>query len=247
MKAPVYDMIHRAEQGWWYRGRMAAARAMLRGARVVPRGRALDYGAGHGAMRAFFAGYDPVDALEVYPEARATCMTRGYERVLADEGELLASAERYACVGAFDVIEHIEDDGGFLSRLTSRLEPGGILVVTVPAHQFLYGPYDEAAQHFRRYAKGELGRKLVAAGFEILRISYWNMALFPVAALLRLLGSESGGSLSPSPVVDKLLGWLVLGEALLLRLLPLPMGLSIVCVARVAPDRGPGLKADSAG
>jgi len=247
MKAPVYDMIHRAEQGWWYRGRMAAAQAAFRRARVVPRGRALDYGAGYGAMRAFFSGYAAVDALEVYPEARTSCLTRDYEQVFADEDELLASPAKYACVGAFDVIEHIEDDALFLERLTAKLEPGGILIVTVPAHPFLFGPYDEAAKHFRRYTKAELRQKLADAGFEILWLSYWNMALFPIAALVRLVGSESGGSLTPSAAVDRLLGWVLACEALLLRLVALPMGLSLVCVARVGPGRRSGLKGDSAG
>jgi hypothetical protein len=232
MKPHVYDLIHDAERGWWYRGRSAAVRAVFRRAGVVPHGRALDYGAGYGAMREFFSGYEPVDALEVYPEARVSCSTRGYERVFADDEELLGASQGYGCIGAFDVIEHIEDDGQFLARLYSKLEPGGVLIGTVPAHQFLYGPYDEAAKHFRRYGKREISTKLAAAGFEVLRMSYWNMLLFPVAGLFRLFGKGSGDSLSPSAVVDTILGWIVASEALVLRFLPLPMGLSIVFVAQ---------------
>jgi SAM-dependent methyltransferase len=232
MKAPVYDMIHRAERGWWYRGRSAAVLSMVNRAGIVPRGRALDYGAGYGAMRGIFSGYKSVDALEVYPEARMSCATRGYENVYRNDEEMLASYEQYGCVGAFDVIEHIEDDSRFLTEILSKLDPGGLLVATVPAHQFLFGPYDEAAKHFRRYSRAELERKLVAAGFDVLNMSYWNMSLFPIAALLRLFHTNTGGSLSPSPTVDKLLGWIVLFEAMLLRFLPLPMGLSIVFVAQ---------------
>lgn len=232
MKAPVYDMIHHAERGWWYRGRTAAIRAIINRARVLPRGKALDYGAGYGAMREIFAEYTSVDAVEVYPEARASCKTRGYDHLFETAENMLSSSDKYGCVGAFDVIEHIEDDSGFLADVFSKLEPGGVLIGTVPAHQFLFGPYDEAAKHFRRYEKGPLQKQLAAAGFSVRSISYWNMLLFPVAALLRLFGTETGGSLSPPLVLDKILGWVVLAEALCLRIFPLPIGLSIVFVAQ---------------
>lgn len=232
MKPPVYDMIHHAERGWWYRGRTAAVRAMINRAGVLPRGKALDYGAGYGAMRQIFAGYTSVDAVEVYAEARASCANRGYDNLFATAAEMLSSSDKYSCVGAFDVIEHIEDDSAFLSDILFKLEPGGVLIGTVPAHQFLFGPYDEAAKHFRRYEKGPLQKQLAAAGFAVRSISYWNMLLFPVAALSRLFRIEAGGSLSPTPFVDKMLGWVVLAEALCLRSFALPMGLSIVFVAQ---------------
>jgi SAM-dependent methyltransferase len=232
MKAPVYDMIHQAEKGWWYRGRSSALRALMVRGKVSPQGNALDYGAGYGAMKEFFSGYTSVDALELYPKARSACVSRGYREVFAEEKELLSSPRTYNCVGAFDVLEHIDDDSGFLTRIATKLNTSGIFVATVPAHQFLFGPYDEDAKHFRRYAKNELQQKLLGAGFDILAISYWNMSLFPVAALLRFFGSKTGGTLSPSPFIDRVLGWVVSCEAFFLRFFPLPMGLSIVVVAR---------------
>ena len=238
MKPPVYELINQAEGGWWYRGRSAAVRAMIHRAGVVPRGRALDYGAGFGAMREIFSGYKSVDALEVYAEARMACATRGYENLFANADEMAASSETYGCVGAFDVIEHIEDDSRFLAQIFSKLDPEGVLIATVPAHQFLFGPYDEAAKHFRRYQMDELRKMLAKEGFEVLTMSYWNMSLFPVAALLRLLRTRTGSSLSPSPATDKILSWVVLFEATLLRFLPLPMGLSIVFVAKTTQTTG---------
>ncbi len=157
---------------------------------------------------------------------------RGYERVFSNDDEVHAQSGKYGCIGAFDVIEHIDNDSQFLAQISLLLEPGGVLVATVPAHQFLYGPYDEAARHFRRYEKSELHHKLRAAGFEVIQISYWNMSLFPVAALLRLFGTKTGGSLSPSAITDKILGWIVATEAFALRFVPLPIGLSIVFVAQ---------------
>jgi SAM-dependent methyltransferase len=237
MRAPVYELIHEAEGGWWYRGRSAAVRAVMHRAGMVPFGRALDYGAGFGAMREIFSAHRSVDALEVYAEARMACAARGYGNLFANDDEMLASSGAYGWVGAFDVIEHIADDSRFFAQILSKLEPRGVLIATVPAHPFLFGPYDEAAHHFRRYRKDELCKKLVAAGFEILTMSYWNMSLFPVAALLRLFRTRAGGSLSPLPAVDKILGWVVLCEAILLRYFPLPMGLSIVFLAKKSAGR----------
>jgi hypothetical protein len=236
MKPPVYDMIHHAERGWWYRGRTAAVRAMINRAGMLPRGKALDYGAGYGAMREIFAGYTSVDAVEVYPEARLSCANRGYDKLFATAEEMLCSPDQYGCVGAFDVIEHIEHDSAFLADVMSKLEPGGVFIGTVPAHQFLFGPYDEAAKHFRRYEKGPLQKQLAAAGYLVRSISYWNMLLFPVAALSRLFRIEAGGSLSPPPIADTVLGWIVLAEALWLRSFALPMGLSIVFIAQKPPS-----------
>jgi len=65
------------------------------------------------------------------------------------------------------VLEHIEDDRGTLADMLAILQPGGRLVLLVPALQWLYGSLDEQLLHFRRYEKTELLEKLGAAGFAI--------------------------------------------------------------------------------
>jgi len=63
-----------------------------------------------------------------------------------------------------DVIEHIENDAAELQRAYKHLKKGGHLIILVPAHQWLYSPFDEAIGHFRRYNKGML-KKAIPQGF----------------------------------------------------------------------------------
>lgn len=70
-------------------------------------------------------------------------------------------------IGAYDVLEHIEQDEAVLLELREALVPGGGIILTVPQHMSLWSAEDQIAHHVRRYEPGELRRKVVAAGFEI--------------------------------------------------------------------------------
>lgn len=95
-------------------------------------------------------------------------------------------------VGLFDVLEHIEDDLGFLKSLRDRLSPGGRVYLTVPAYQFLWSEYDATAGHFRRYTAKRLRNTFLAAGFEIDFLSYFFWFLPPPLFLGRTLPSLLG-------------------------------------------------------
>lgn len=82
-----------------------------------------------------------------------------------------AAFDQVVCL---NVLEHLEDDVEALRRISAALRPGGDLLLLVPAHPGLYGPMDRLAGHFRRYTRRELGKKLAAAGFEILENHYFN-------------------------------------------------------------------------
>ena len=99
--------------------------------------------------------------------------------------------------GLFDVIEHIEDDTGFLSEVNTCMAGGGHLFVTVPAYGFLWSRADTAAGHFRRYTLRGLKKKLVLSGFELLYSTYIFQIIVPPIFLFRtvpgLLGMDKGG------------------------------------------------------
>lgn len=75
-------------------------------------------------------------------------------------------------IGVFDVVEHIEDDVGFLKHLWDLLVPGGMLYLTVPAYQFLWSQADVEGGHFRRYTLSNLKKKMRHSGFDISYSSY---------------------------------------------------------------------------
>ncbi len=99
-------------------------------------------------------------------------------------------------IGAFDVIEHLDDDEKILRRFWQEIRPGGHLIVTVPAHQGLWSYFDDLAHHRRRYAPAELECKLVSAGFADIYVTQFMAALFPPMWLKRRLLGEQAAKLS---------------------------------------------------
>lgn len=97
------------------------------------------------------------------------------------------SKKQIDCIGAFDVLEHINQDELVLENIYNVLVPGGILVVTVPQHPFLWSMADEVAQHVRRYTAEELHQKLQNAGFQLLFSSSFVTLLFPFLVLSRAM------------------------------------------------------------
>jgi len=140
-------------------------------------------------------------------------------------------------VVASDVLEHIEDDLAAVWEIARVLRPGGAVVISVPAHPWLFSEHDAALHHFRRYSKATLRDLLKRGGLRIRRISYWNAALFPAICLHRLLvkprrGREPRSDTSSSPwLINEALAALLAAEAAVLRHAPLPWGVSLVAVA----------------
>ncbi len=146
----------------------------------------------------------------------------------------------YDVIFMLDVLEHLEDDRGMLAEIRDTLEPGGRFYASVPAHPFLWSHHDEINQHQRRYRRRELKRKLLAAGFKLSKLSYWNMSgLLPTLAA-RLLRPRAGSSDSTDFELGNALALKLYGGALrlenrLLKHFPLPLGVSLIAVAECQP------------
>jgi SAM-dependent methyltransferase len=92
----------------------------------------------------------------------------------------------YDAIGSYDVLEHIADDQGVLRNMARALRPGGTLVLTVPQHPWLWSDTDVAAEHVRRYRRGELIGRVSAAGLEVVRCTSFVTTLLPVLVAARL-------------------------------------------------------------
>lgn len=88
-------------------------------------------------------------------------------------------------IGAFDVIEHLENPALFLSEVYRVLKPGGIFICSVPAYQWLYSDFDQSIGHFRRYSTKSLKRQLHSSGLESIKIRFLFGFLVIPAFLLR--------------------------------------------------------------
>jgi SAM-dependent methyltransferase len=141
-------------------------------------------------------------------------------------------------VGAFDVIEHIEDDEGVLREVHLALRPGGTLLLTVPQHPWLWSDQDDYAHHVRRYTRDELQGKLRAAGFKVAWQTSFVSLLLPMMLLSRLGGR---GARNPDPFREfRIPRWLDAALYLVMRVeigliklgVRMPVGGSLMMVAK---------------
>jgi len=94
--------------------------------------------------------------------------------------------ERFDLIFLFDVLEHITDEDRFLKALMFHLAPGGKVVVNLPAGEWAYSAYDEAAGHVRRYSIRTLRAAAERNDLEVTDRSYWGLPLVPALALRKL-------------------------------------------------------------
>ncbi len=240
-----YAAIQR--EHWWYLARAEILEAIL--ARHLPRDRQrviLDIGCGPGGMRPLLSQFGRLVSTDFTFEALRFCAAQKLDYLVAADGMRLPfDTGRFDAAVAFDVIEHLKDDGLGVRELYRVLKPQGWLFVTVPAFQFLWGRQDVVNQHFRRYNARDLGTLVREAGFTIEQISYFNTFLFPPVAALRLiyrflrLDRSHGGKELKSDFSVPSRGWLnelprriFAAEKPFLMNGNLPFGVSLLCVAR---------------
>ncbi|CAN5445819.1 hypothetical protein BH10PSE7_BH10PSE7_07580 [soil metagenome] len=182
--------------------------------------------------------FGAVDAFELDDEARAIArrkMPIDVKPGMLPEGVPFAS-DTYDIVLALDVLEHVEKDVESLAVLCAKLSPGGRLIVTVPAHPWMWSSHDVKHHHYRRYTHRRLTDALKAAGLRPVRMSYFNTFLFPVAAAIRLIRNLIGGSSNsddrmPSPAINSILKSVFSAERSLVARHNLPVGVSLLAVA----------------
>ncbi len=143
-------------------------------------------------------------------------------------------------IGAFDVLEHIEEDVAVLAQVNAALKPHGFILLTVPQHPWLWSAADEYAHHARRYSAADLHEKLKAAGFQVLRSTSFVTTLLPAMMASRLLRKDVPGKQFDAAMEFRISPWLntlffhLLGFelALIRRGVDFPAGGSRLVVAR---------------
>lgn len=148
--------------------------------------------------------------------------------------ELVEEDKTYPQIICLDVIEHIENDDDALKHINKLLSPGGKLVLTVPAHQYLYSKRDEDIGHYRRYSKYELLEKMRNAGFSINRCRYWNFLGYLITLiLLKINGKGVDDDFRKSKSFFSRLEQFLLKQwfVYIENNIPLPIGLSLIIEA----------------
>lgn len=241
MERLVYDqMAELDERHWWYRARREVLEALIRRVVRPPRdAKILEIGCGTGHNFAMLSAFGNVDAVELDEQVRRFAEKRlGREIMSAPLPELAGVADgSYDLIGAFDVIEHIEDDRAGVASIAAKLKPSGKFIMTVPAHAWMWSAHDVVNHHKRRYSKGALRRLIQSSPLRLESIGYFNSLLFPAAVAERLAskarGKEDAELKLPSAPLNAALEHTFAAERHLIGRVPLPPGLSLYAVASV--------------
>jgi SAM-dependent methyltransferase len=242
MRREEYATLLRVEDAhWWYRQLRRVVRFHLD--RWLPAWRdvaILDAGCGTGGNLAHLAGARRRVGLDFSPDALAGCRTRGLpELVRGDATALPFASGSFGAALSMSVIYHewVRDPAAALRELHRVLEPGGLLLVDVPAYPSLFSEHDRAVMTARRFRAPELRALVESAGFEVLRITHWMTLLFPaiwLARRLRFFAKDrdfESTDVAPGGT-NGVLDLLMRTEAALWQRIPLPFGVSIHCAAR---------------
>jgi SAM-dependent methyltransferase len=210
-----FDELARLEaRNFWFRARNALIVDAIR--RHWPHARSfLEVGCGTGYVLAGLAAAFPAMRLhgsELFAEGLPHAARRVPQaRLMQMDARDIPYRDEFDLVGAFDVIEHIEDHVAVAHAIHDALVPGGGAILTVPQHPELWSRSDDYACHVRRYRPGELEALLETAGFRILSSTSFVSLLLPALALSRLL--SRGGTAPADPTAEFRLPGLV-NEAL---------------------------------
>lgn len=233
----AHDTTH-----WWYRARREILSDYLTRWGGLPRdARILEIGCGTGHNLPMLAQFGEVDAIEIDESAGKFAAERLGKPIGTSPLPELAGVEtgKYDLVAVLDVIEHVEDDVAALKSIAERLKPGGKILITVPAHQWMWSAHDVVNHHKRRYSKDTLTAALRKAGLGWKKLHWFNSLLFPAAVAARMLGRLTGKDDSddspPAGPVNAIFERVFRLERHLVGRLPLPPGLSIVVLAE--PNR----------
>lgn len=262
MEPREYQTLYRQEEEyWWYRalrrlvaeeveGALAARRAGERPPRI------LDAGCGTGGMllrleaSAHGIGTPTLHGTDCSRLALSLARRRGpFALSAASVDRLPYRSGSFDLIVSLDVLYHrqVTSDSAALREFARCLRPGGVVVLNLPAYEWLRSSHDAAIHTARRYHRAGLRRLLTGAGLRVERITYWNTLLFPGLAAVRLLrrharpGHENGSGPASDvrPVaapLNRLLEEVLRLERLCLKRTDLPFGLSLLALAEKPED-----------
>jgi len=239
MQSYLYDDLYELEDThWWHLAKRRLVFALIHRYATREHPRILDIGCGTGKNIEAWSRLGFTAGIDIEPRAIAYCRKRGIAHVRRGKAErsgLLRSSVNV--VTMLDVLEHT-DDTLVLPEIARILSEHGILIVTVPAYPWLWSTWDVVLHHRRRYTKNELCRTLSAYGLNPLYASY-VFSFLPIPVIIvrliksRLPKNRYGSDFRlTSGVINRILYILSVLEQYVMRIVPLPLGTSIVCVAQ---------------
>lgn len=237
--AAYVEMAKTEDQHWWFVARRAVLLSVLESLKLPENASILEVGSGTSGNLDMLARFGQVSAIEMDDTARAISAEKTGGRFDIRAGvcpdTIPFDGQTFDLICMFDVLEHIDEAQETLAALRKKLAPGGRILVTIPAYQWMWSAHDEFLHHKRRYTAGLLQSQAASEGLVPERISYFNTLLFPLAASMRMVDKIMGrktasGNDVPMPAVNNLFRAIFSAERHLLKAVNLPFGLSLMGV-----------------
>ena len=243
MEQHEYDDLARREHFYfWNIGRREILKeALLR--HLVPSSecRVFDVGCGPGGNILILKEFGRVSGLDVSDDAFRFARNRGFENLIKAGAEAMPVEDQsFDLVSSLDVFEHVKDDERAIRECFRILKNGGHLLVTVPAHRWLWSRHDEFQHHFRRYAKKDLISKLRRAGFRVLEESHFVTPAVPINFVRKIVDKifpPRGQILKSYDIefpqsLNRILLFILRCEKFLIRFISIPFGSSFMVIAK---------------
>jgi SAM-dependent methyltransferase len=245
----MLEATARAEdRHFWFTGLRRHARQMLdralggRSVRLI-----VDGGSGTGRNLDWLQAYGPAVGVERSPVGLAVGRVHGRRLVQGTVTALPFANESADVATSFDVLYCLDDasEAQAIAEMWRVLRPGGVLLVNVAALEILRGSHSTLTHEVRRYTRARLTASLERAGFVVERITYTNMTTFPITLAVRLadrltgrdaVASDVEFTVPPAPV-NAVLDASLAAEAGLARWMSLPVGSSVMALARKPAGR----------
>jgi len=229
---------------WWFVARRELIALFMgrMGAKIRPDARWLDVGCGTGVLLHSQSHMPNKRGVELYAGSVALARAKGLQVSQAEKTWDFSSLGQFDLITLCDVLEHVEYDRQAVEAIRRALADEGTVLVTVPALMSLWSEHDVVNHHFRRYTRQELLALFPNDHWEVVRASYFSTLLLPAIGAARILGklrrkpSSSTGDLKFGPRwMDSCLLAIFRSEKILLRWFNLPLGSSLILVARKRP------------
>lgn len=245
MDAMLQATARAEDDHFWFKGLRRSAKILLDAALDGhPPARIVDCGAGTGRNLDWLREYGDAVGVELSRSGLTVARAHGRRMVQGTVASLPIATASADLVTSFDVLYCLPDDveRAALAEMARILRPGGLILVNVAALDVLRGAHSTLTMEVRRYTRTRLRERLETAGFRVERMSYTNCVTFPITLAVRAFDRWSGRvtqasdadlRVPPAPV-NAVFNLALAAEARLLRAVNLPIGTSLLCVARRA-------------